>query len=340
MHTALTLQQALDCYRKTDAVFIVCQNNAAKTLEVVALNDEARQISDYSDEMIIGKSLFTLLPERIIHIIEDHLTYETENDDINQILSKIRDFALQKRDGTETAFKLRIIAGEIWEGNPLFHLVMVDEQKTRDNDAFRRIIKENFKGHEVLDPATGLPDRVSIAKDVELVVYYVRDKNITASFAIIDINNYLQIKQEYGEQFCKQVIQHINVLFRSKLRPEDTIGILSEQTLGVILVGSSQEEARMVLNRLRWAISTTPIALPKKEFTATVTISFAQIDGKLDHWSVIEKCEAFTKEQRSHQHNAIALVVTHERRAGDSKTDRRQSNVAVAVDKRRGERRK
>ncbi|MEI7668613.1 MAG: diguanylate cyclase [Pseudomonadota bacterium] len=343
MSTCLTLEQALDCYRKTDAVFIVCQNNKEKKLEIVALNDEARSITGYSNEEVIGKAFSTILPESINTLIDDYIVYESDkkedSNDLLTVLSKIRKIIIKKRDGSELEFKLRVIAGELMENNPLFHILLVDEKRDSDASAFRLIIKENFKGHEVIDPSTNLPDRASIMKDIELIIYYVRDKNIAASFAIIDINYYDQTKADYGVKICQEIHKHVSNIFRQKLRPEDTIGMLSERSLGVIMVGASQEEARIVLNRLRWAISVTALQLEKEELFASVNVCFTQIDGKTSNTELLDKCEKFTEEYRHKSHNSINLVVASERREEKSH-ERRKQNIPVELDRRRKDRRK
>jgi len=329
--------QALDSYRKSDAVLIVCQNNDKKIVEIAALNEEASRITGYSNEEMVGRPLSLVLPERISSTIDEFIEYEENKNDLIGVLSKVRSFAIRTREGRETEFKLRIISGEAIDNNPWFHLVLIDEQKVRDAAAFRSIIRENFKGHEVIDPRTDLPDRSSIIKDLELIIYYVRDKNIAASFAVVDINNYEELSSKYGQEVCDKLHQHISQIFRQKLRAEDTLGTLSDRTQGLILVGASQEEARMVLNRLRWAISVSPIMINGQELFAQVNISFTQIDGKINNFELLKKSEEHMIWLRETSANTLQLVVTHERR--EVSTDRRKSNVPVAVERRVRERR-
>ena len=339
MSISINIQQAIDCYRKSDAVFIVCQNNAKKMIEIAALNEEATKISGYTNADLMGESLNVLLPERISTVINEFVEYDNNNEsDLYSILGKVRQFAIRKKDGSEAEFKLRIVTGEKVDNHSLFHLVLVDEEKARDANTFRLIIKENFKGHEVLDPATGLPDRASIIKDLELITYYVRDKNIASAFAIIEINNYASLYSDYGAEVCSSLHYHISQIFRTKLRPEDTIGTLSNRSMGVILVGASQEEARQVLNRLRWAIGTTPMEVGKQDLIANVNIGFTYIDGKINNFELLEKCEHFMEEQRLQFKNSLQFILTYERREIKTR-DRRQQSIPVELDRRRKDRR-
>lgn len=333
--------QVLDSYRKSDAVIIVCQNNAKKHIEIAALNDEAVYVLGYGNEDLVGKMLSTVLPDRIASTIEEFVEYDDGNNDLLTVLGKVRSFAVKNAKGGEAEFKLRVIRGDAIDHNPWFHLVLVDEEKQRKDNAFRDVLRENFKGHEVIDARTGLPNRLSIIKDLELVVYHVRERKLSASFAIIDINHYDSLVKDYGVETCNRLHRHVAQVCRLKLRGEDTVGTLSERSLGIILVDADQEPARMVLNRLRWAIGATPLELPKKDLVAQVNVSFTQIDGKISETEILEKCEGFSVEQRKQVHNAVQLVVTHERRSeGESKSDRRKQNLPVTLDRRKRERRK
>jgi diguanylate cyclase (GGDEF)-like protein len=333
--------QILDSYRKSDAVLIVCQNNTSKTIEIAAINDQASRVLGYNNENLVGKALDSILPERIGSTIAEFVEYGEEGNDLLAVLSKVRNFAVKTADGNEAGFKLRVIRGESIHHNPWFHLVLVDEENLRKSNVFREILKENFKGHEVLNERTLLPDRASLIKDLELVVYHVRDKEISASFAIIDINHYENLLEDYGPEICNRLHRHIGHVCKLKLRGEDTVGSLSDRSLGIILVDAGQEPARMVLNRLRWAIGASPLEVYKKgDLLAQVNVSFSQIDGQIREIQLLEKCEAYMIAQRRQASNKVELVVTHERRTEPGRKDRRKATVPVIIERRRKDRRK
>lgn len=334
--------QILSTYRQSDAVLIVCQNNTTKAIEIMAINDEAARVTGYSNEMLISKPLATILPERISSTLSEFIGYEEEegDDDLLIVLGKVRSFSIKTIAGEEVEFKLRIIRGESVDHNPWFHLILIDEEKLRKANAFREMLRENFQGHEILDDNTGLPNRASILKNLELVIYHVRDKEISASFAVIDINKYDVLMQEQGPEICNKLYRHIAHICKLKLRSEDSIGMLSERSLAVILVDSVQEPSRMVLNRLRWAIGVTPLELGKKDLLAQVNIGFTQLDGQIREGDILEKCESFMQGQRDKINNNVQLIVTHERRNYPVVSDRRKTTLPVAVERRKRDRRK
>jgi|GEM_PF-703692 len=319
-------EQILDSYRKSDAVFIVCQNTKKQIIEIAAINQEAEKITGYRNEDLLNKDISTILPDRIAAIVHEFVEYEDGND-LMHVLGKISDFAIKSKSGEEIGFKLRIIRGDAFAGNPWFHLVMVNDKQEKTDNLFRSVLKENFKGHETIDQFTGLPDRDSLLKDLELVVYHVRSKNISASFAVIDINRYSSLLSEYGQQNCDKIHKHIGEICKMKLRPEDTICTLSDRSLGIIMIDTSQEVARMVLNRLRWAISVTPMQIKAEEVSSQVNISFTQIDGKVMHAELLAKCEDYMNSQRVQVNNSVQLVIAYERRT--EAEDRRNAKLPV-----------
>lgn len=335
---ALNPAHILDSYRKSDAVIIICQNNEEQKLEIAALNEEAARVIGAGGADLAGKPFDTILPERIASTLSEFVEYNDEYNDLMAVLLKIRQFALRGKNGGELPFRLRVIRGEAMGRNPWFHLVLVDEQQQKQQGVFRDLLKQNFKGNEVLDTATGLTDRASITKDLEMVAFSVMNKQVTASFAVLDINNYETLHAAHGQEAMDKLHQHIGTVCKQKLRGEDTVGTLSGRTIAVILVDAPQEEARMVLNRLRWTISTSPFTLGKEEVTPQVNIGFTEVVSGARHSEIIEKCEHYIGSMRGKSSNAIQLVVTQERRASAGE-DRRKINVPVEVERRKKDRR-
>ena len=225
--------QLLDSYRKTDAVFIVCQNNGAKAIEIIALNNQAVEITGFSANELVGKNLAVILPQRIHSTLTEFIEYDSDHNDLLTVLNKVRNFAVKKANGSEQEFKLRIIRGESVDRNPWFHLVLVDEKELLRAEAFRKALQENFKGHEIIDEHSGLPNRLSVIRDLELITYHLRDKKIAASFAIVDINYHESLLAEYGQDISTQLYRHIGAICKQKLRTEDLVGSLSERSIGL-----------------------------------------------------------------------------------------------------------
>jgi GGDEF domain-containing protein len=101
----------------------------------------------------------------------------------------------------------------------------------------------------------------------------------------------------------------VATLARKYLRPDDVVGIVSHKRIGVLLVDTLPESARMVFNRLRWQIAAmayTPIE--GVTIGVTVSISFCRIDGNIKADQVYDECEKALDGLRLESANAMLDV--------------------------------
>lgn len=328
---------ALDSYRKSDAVVIVCQNNSFKTLDIAAANEEAARILGMSVPELVGIPLSRVIPDRIKSTIEEYVEFTEDGQDLLAVLVKVRNFSLKLKNGTEQPFRLRIIRGEEFDRNPWFHLVFVNEAVQPVAQTAREELRVQFKAQEAINEQTMLTNRGSIIKGLEQIVASVKAGKVRASFAALDINEYESIRNDHGVDVCNALHRHLGIICKQKLRQEDIVGSLSERSIGLALVDANQEEARMVLNRLRWTIGTSPLETKGLEIGTQVNVAFSEIDGKILPTEVLEKCEGdMLSLRKSGKVNVINLAVTHERR---ERVERRQQNIPVEIDRRRKDRR-
>lgn len=282
----------LQHYRKQDAVFIVCQNYQKQMLEMAGANDKAKQLGGLTDDILLGRPLQDFISGDLLELIEDDIDYEDSGYDLGDLLAKTRTIHLKTADGGVRELRLRVVRSEALEGNPVFHLVMQDENEERENEQFRKILTENFKGNERLDENTNLPDRQSLIKDIELIQHYQTKKLFGACFAVMQVDKMDELRAQKGSQSCYELLTNLSKLCRQRLRGDDLVGIASENALGLILMQISPDSARIVLNRLRWTVGSMPIILDDGS-RADVSVSIAfHMCGDESPEKMLELCEA------------------------------------------------
>ena len=293
-------------HRKHDAVLTVCQDNARKSVTVLTVNVAAEQLLGFAPEEVVGSSLNRFLPERISQDLEEYVEYEDGWNDVGNVLRRIRDFALVGKQGGNVPLQLRVIRAEPYQGHPVYQLIMREASRDVGNEAFRTILKENFKGHEVLDPDLKLPDRGSILKDIELVRYHVGRETVGASFAIVEVDDYRGLVDKEGQEQAHACMRAIGALCKQKLRGDDTVGCLSKSQLTLVLMDITQESARIVLNRLRWLIAAHPFTLENgKTISVNVSIGFGAIKSDQDENELLANCERSLEQARGQGGNLI-----------------------------------
>lgn len=270
---------ALPSYRSTDAIITICQDNTRKRIDVRGLNPAAETMLGLVSNKIEGHDLVDLLPQRIRGLLKEYVEFEDDGNDVGTVLGKVQSFCILDNAGKEVAVRLKVLRSESLDKNAYFKLILQGQvASAKKDEAFRAVLRENFRGHEVLETNTGLPDRHSLTRDIGLVLHYINKDMLSASFAAVRLDQADDIRAKHGPEIRYAVLKHIAAIARQNLRPDDVIGCLKETSVGIILMDTTPESARMVLNRLRWLIAAHAFELPNQELLpVTVSISFAAV---------------------------------------------------------------
>jgi diguanylate cyclase (GGDEF)-like protein len=330
----------LSSYRKNDPVIYICQNNDDRTLEISALSEAAEEMTGYRSQELVKKSFSSILPERIGSVLEDIVEYETGAPDVADALLKCRDFGIRNNKGETVPCRMRVVRCAPVDKHDWFQVVLVGEEAVRRNADFQKVLHENFKGHETLDTHTGLPDRASLLKDIQLTIHHAGKSNLQSSFAVIVIDKFRQIQQDYGADVAFGLYRHVADICRRTLRADDTLGMLNDHMLGCILMDTNRESARMACNRLRWTIAASPMVLPSgQQLQATVSFIYTEITGQSSEGALLADCESKADALPADPlaTNGLHFVPQQNLRKGE---DRRKVNVAVEYNRRMADRRK
>ena len=281
----------LSTYRKHDVVLIICQNNASMRVEIAGANEKAQEVIGKTAEELAGTLLSDLLEESLNSHITEELRFTDPHEDLGDVLAKTHSMKIRIASGGMQEFRLRLVRSEVVEMNPTFHFVLQNEESQRENEAFKRILNENFKGHEIIDDKTGLPNRASLLKDLELVQHYKQKKHFSAAFAILRIDGGAQTREEIGASDMGQILTHIGQICRQQLRRDDQITLASGHSLGLILMDITPESCRIVTNRLRSAITAMPIIMNSgNRHDISVSLCFHMINTLIPE-DMLQRCE-------------------------------------------------
>jgi PAS domain S-box-containing protein len=279
-------------YRSNDAVISICQNNAAKSIEIIDINKAAEEMLGYNNNDLAKKPLHSVLPPRIAEMLKEYVEFEGDANDVGAVLSKVQSFSIIGHDGKETGYRLKVVRAESAGESSFFKLILQDKLGLRKNEVLRKAIQDNFKGHEVIDPDSGLPDRGSLHKDIELMGYYSNKSDLRSCFAIMQLDYYDELFSQYGREVCHSIVRHIVGISRQGLRPDDILGSVNYKRIGVLLLDTTPESVRMAFNRLRWQIAANPFVLPDKTSVGlSVSISFCRIGGRTGEKGILDDCD-------------------------------------------------
>lgn len=278
-------------FRKNEGLVLICQNNEDQSAVIFAANDRACELTGFSQDYLKGRSLQEIVPADIRVQIDEYLDYEEGGPDLADVLSKVRDFRLLNAEGEDVPLQIKIAQAEAKDKNYWYRLILRDDSYEREVASFKRLLAENFKGHEVLDSETGMPNRESLIKDIEIADFYVNDKGLSCCLAVFRLDKFEELRRTFGRVQATLALRQVGSNLKRNLRGDDTVGRIGQDTLGLLLMDITQESARVVLNRLRWLVASEPLHIPDlPQRKVTTSVAFAMLGGGTAT-EIVESCE-------------------------------------------------
>lgn len=263
--------------RKNEGMLLVCQDNEAASITIQGMNGVMEQILGWRENELQGEELIRILSPKHAEMVKDYVEFEEDANDLLAVLVKVPELAFMKKNKNEVRVGCKVARAEAKNRHHWFRLIANDPAVTEEAAAFKQSVVDNYKGHEVLDPESGLPNGPSVEKDLEVAHYYSESKNLRACYAYLRIDDFQSLQKQYGRKTAVDALEHVSRVLKRNLRVEDMIGRVDDNALGVILMDITLDSARVVLNRLRWNISSDAFALPdgapKKQLTVSVCLA-------------------------------------------------------------------
>lgn len=107
----------------------------------------------------------------------------------------------------------------------------------------------------VRDSLTSLLNHTALRQVLEATVQRAKRKNETFSFAMVDIDKFKRVNDEYGHPVGDRVIQSLARTIRQRIRRVDSAGRYGGEEFAVVFDGLDQEAAVKSLDRIRRAFS-------------------------------------------------------------------------------------
>jgi GGDEF domain-containing protein len=209
----------------------------------------------------------------------------------------MRDFHLMDRSGTLKPFFPKIIPDMQEDGKICFQLLL----QPRISHTAAKQLRAAMVAQ--LDESYPTPQAQWLA-EIAAWQHVEDDVRVPATIGLLAIDQEQQIIEWHGEKALSALWQHIADEMRQKLREYDSVLQLGAGRLGVMLLDSSPEVARLVLNRLRWQLTANPTELPR---VGQISYSFSA------SYMALEKGESPENLwKRAHTQLALSL------RAGDN----------------------
>lgn len=291
-----------------DVYLLVSQDNDKQTIKVKEASDALALLLGRMRNEMEGLPLQDFLGYKTAEAVNEYMEYSDYSADLDEMLPRCLDFKLKHYNGEEIPFAMKIYRDQSRDKNQWFRILLKDERRQIQDTSLLRMITQNMAGLQRINEDTDLPDRYSAMEYIKLVQRYVQSHDIKVVFAVIRMDRYPKAVAKYGKLPCKELLKHMVNCCQSKFREGDVILQLSDYTIGVLLFDITPEIARIVLNRLRWHISSHHINFGGKlDFSVTVSLCLAAL-VKDEERDILELCEYKIEHLSEDERNAMLEV--------------------------------
>lgn len=276
--------------RKNDISILVCQNNDESRIVIESVDASIENIVGYEAEELIGKDITDILLPSTNDTIQNFLEYEKDSEnDLGNVLSRVRDFGFVTKLGYEVKVSMRV-GRTVSDGtNPKFEVIIRDHSEISEGS---KHALRNFKGRQLIDKITGLPDYDSFMRESEFINFCINKDRLVASFALIAIDGLENFSDMYGLDSTVVLVRELVSCCRINFREDDILGSVSENRIGVVLLDATAPSAKIPLNRLRWQIASHPFEnIVGSDVNVTLSISFCQLSKDRMVDTAITYCE-------------------------------------------------
>lgn len=125
------------------------------------------------------------------------------------------------------------------------------------------------------DPLTQLDNRRYFNEKLESVCRASTRDNGKVSVAVIDCDHFKRINDDYGHDVGDQCLKHVASQLVDSLRSNDSCARYGGEEFSLILPGLDANEAKVVTERIRLQIESTPINVGQQTIQLTVSIGCA-----------------------------------------------------------------
>lgn len=127
------------------------------------------------------------------------------------------------------------------------------------------------------------------------------------AFVIIDIDNFKQLNESYGQSAGDQVLRSVSERLRKAVRPMDAIGRLGNDEYIVILANIHMNEALQLCNKICAEIANEPIHFENNTIQPTSSIGYTMSNGFDDIESLLNRSEQALYQAKLHGGNGVHL---------------------------------
>jgi len=158
------------------------------------------------------------------------------------------------------------------------------------------------------DSLTGLFNHTYILDKLKQACRQAKDKQQPLSFAMVDIDFFKKINDNYGHPVGDKVILALSLFLKQRLRNSDAIGRYGGEEFAVILPNTTAEQALTVMNNIRQGFNQLEHSADDKDFNVSFSCGICSFNGHNADF-IIEHADQALYEAKKQGRNNVQLYI-------------------------------
>jgi diguanylate cyclase (GGDEF)-like protein len=135
-----------------------------------------------------------------------------------------------------------------------------------------------------------------------------QNTNRKFSFLMIDIDHFKSINDNYGHLVGDAVIKEITKIIKENIRQVDYIGRYGGEELSIILTETDKDQARLVAERIRFAVETKHLSAYDEALSTTISIGISMFpDDGQETGKIIDRADLALYSAKQSGRNKVCL---------------------------------
>jgi diguanylate cyclase (GGDEF)-like protein len=143
--------------------------------------------------------------------------------------------------------------------------------------------EEALRESSLRDHLTGLYNRRHFKTVLEIEIDRWRRYQTPLSLMVLDVDFFKQVNDKYGHEAGDQILDIISTLMTETLRSSDTVARWGGDEFVILLPHTALEFACLLAERIRNAVSQSPLTYGEEQINVTLSIGVAMMSNELSN---------------------------------------------------------